>query len=62
MKSNWHVLMPEPWIVYETAQGSLSRRTTAAALRGKKFEQVNLLRTRFKNQIVSAQHIAEEEE
>src|SRR6476646_1834086 len=62
MKSDWHVLMPEVWIVYETAQGSLGRRTTAATLGGKKFKQLNLLRTRFKNQSVSAQYIAEEEE
>jgi hypothetical protein len=38
MKSDRHELMPEPWVVYEPAQGSFRRRTTAAALGGKKFE------------------------
>src|SRR6266550_1425454 len=62
MKSNWHELMPELWIVDQPAQRRLSGRTTAAALGGKKFEQLNFFRTRFKNQIVSAQYIAKEEQ
>ena len=62
MKSDWHELMPEPWIVDEPAQRRLSGRTTAAALGGKKFEQLDLFRTRLENNVVSAQHAAEEEE
>jgi hypothetical protein len=38
MKSDGHELTPEPWVVYEPAQRSLGRRTTAAALGGKKFK------------------------
>jgi hypothetical protein len=62
MKSDRHELTPEAWVVYEPAQRSLGRRTTAAALRGKKFKQLDLFRTRFKNQIVSAQYIPKEEQ
>src|SRR5204862_1308127 len=51
MKSNWHELMPEPWIVDEPAQRRLSGRTTAAALGGKKFEQLNFFRSRLENNI-----------
>ena len=62
MKSDRHELMPEPWIADQPAQRSLGRRTTATTLRSKKFKHLNLFWTRFKNQIVSAQHIAKEEE
>jgi hypothetical protein len=61
MKSNWHELMPEPWIVDEPAQRRLSGRTTAAALGGKKFEQLNFFRSRLENNIVGAQYSAKEE-
>lgn len=61
MKSNWHELMPEPWIVDEPAQRRLSGRTTAAALGGKKFEQLNFFRSRLENNIVAAQYSAKEE-
>ena len=60
MKSNWHELMPEPWIVDEPAQRRLSGRTTAAALGGKKFEQLNFFRSRVENNIVGAQYSAKE--
>src|SRR4026207_1416955 len=45
MKSDRHELTPEAWVVYERAQRSLGRRTTAAALRGKKVKQPDLFRT-----------------
>ena len=45
MKSDRDELMPESRVVYEPAQRSFGRRTTAAALRGKKFKQLNLFRT-----------------
>ena len=61
MKSDWHELMPEPWIVDEPAQRRLSGGTTAAALGGKKFEQLNLFRSRLENNIVGAQYSAKEE-
>ena len=61
MKSDRHELMPEPWIVDEPAQRRLSRRTTAAALGGKKFEQLNFFRSRLENNIVGAQYSAKEE-
>src|SRR6266436_101152 len=61
MKSDWHELMPESWIVDEPAQRRLSGRTTAAALGGKKFEQLNFFRSRLENNIVGAQYSAKEE-
>src|SRR6266853_28369 len=56
MKSDRHELVPEPWVVDEPAQRRLSRRTTAAALGGKKFEQLNFFRSRLENNIVGAQY------
>ena len=61
MKSDRHELTPESWVVYEPAQGSFGRRTTAAALGGKKFKQRNLFWPRFENNIVSRQYPAKEE-
>src|SRR5204863_9855199 len=53
MKSDRHELMPEPRVLYEPAQRSLGGRTTAAALGGKKFEELDLFRTRLENNVVS---------
>jgi hypothetical protein len=61
MKSDRHKLAPEPWIVDEPAQRRLSGRTTAAALGGEKFEQLNFFWSRFENDIVGAQYSAKEE-
>ena len=62
MKSDRHELTPESWVVYEPAQRSLGRGTTAAAFGGKKFEQLNLFWPGLENNIASTQCAAKEEQ
>jgi len=62
MKGDRHELTPEQWVIHEPPERRFRRRAAAASFGSKKFEQLDLFRTRFKNQIVSAQYVAREEQ